>query len=783
MPPSWVRNEKKWKKSKEIVKKQYDKTKKDGEDFWKLVVGVYKQMRGEMGSAEEGIIIEDYTPDRLPRHLWHGTKYMDFIAKDNLVMKTTMDRGFIEGIRFTSDPAKLKNYEIFPFWIRISSGRLKPVDFLRVEGLWAHEDEYLYIGKETFDLKPHIEEIYVHKKSEEYFKNERWAGKYYKHVEAIVKRYNIPLVFGEKRLWEDVNIKVEVQKNMGSEVIFKTKEAINEVNIVFDPVKAKSKISSGGYSSFEDMMKAEYGFYADDPVQYKVKKDGVIDVPTFVFKLSGKTEKSRVRINKFMADFHGQFKSDKDLERLNPDFDGFSYTPTVLAGGATAKDTTGSKPTLNPPETVKADKEDATPKAGEESKEVIIKKKGAKGKKVPESLSFWFGNSELVASFANSKKEGRVDLKITGGSKDILGEMDREYVLSANKNSLWDEIFSDYLYINFSSLLNGLDDPVVFRVRTYTFEAYIVESIFKKKGDIKYKVEVMDTRLRNSVKRKNQSFEVSIGSQISNYESLYNKLKEETEKVLEADGVFGSGKGAVLGEVSKGKVKSVAQRVTRIEKEILKALATQQPQIFDKTKAKEIFRNFSFRFNLMLDSNSALAGIKVTISATGFSDVTRSNMAVAVGSIEDVVISELKKKGIGYEYDKSGSGIGRDGIPFVYLVITDDKLLDHVYTSLKLQERFKISGVSSDVEAVRGMVGMDLVLDYYKGLPIVDVDYSIKDSVFESVIVFDESVCDEDMCQILDRNRSMVALFDKNINTFIAFDTVEGIEAVGDLLR
>lgn len=49
MPSNLVKtphDERLWEKAKEIVRKQYGKTEKDGESYWKLVVGVYKQAGG-----------------------------------------------------------------------------------------------------------------------------------------------------------------------------------------------------------------------------------------------------------------------------------------------------------------------------------------------------------------------------------------------------------------------------------------------------------------------------------------------------------------------------------------------------------------------------------------------------------------------------------------------------------------------------------------------------------------------------------------------------------------
>lgn len=49
--PSWVKNEDKWAKAKEIVKEEYNLSEKDEDKFWKLVAGVYKQMGGKVGST------------------------------------------------------------------------------------------------------------------------------------------------------------------------------------------------------------------------------------------------------------------------------------------------------------------------------------------------------------------------------------------------------------------------------------------------------------------------------------------------------------------------------------------------------------------------------------------------------------------------------------------------------------------------------------------------------------------------------------------------------------
>jgi len=53
------RDEELWEKAKEIVKKQYGKTEADGDEFWKLVTGVYKQAGGYTGKrVKKGLYID-----------------------------------------------------------------------------------------------------------------------------------------------------------------------------------------------------------------------------------------------------------------------------------------------------------------------------------------------------------------------------------------------------------------------------------------------------------------------------------------------------------------------------------------------------------------------------------------------------------------------------------------------------------------------------------------------------------------------------------------------------
>ena len=48
MPPTWVKDEGKWSKAKDVVREQYPDVDADSDRFYALVAGVYKQSGGEM---------------------------------------------------------------------------------------------------------------------------------------------------------------------------------------------------------------------------------------------------------------------------------------------------------------------------------------------------------------------------------------------------------------------------------------------------------------------------------------------------------------------------------------------------------------------------------------------------------------------------------------------------------------------------------------------------------------------------------------------------------------
>lgn len=45
--PSFIQDEHKWEKAKEVVRKEYGLNENDGDSFWALVMGVYKKMKGK----------------------------------------------------------------------------------------------------------------------------------------------------------------------------------------------------------------------------------------------------------------------------------------------------------------------------------------------------------------------------------------------------------------------------------------------------------------------------------------------------------------------------------------------------------------------------------------------------------------------------------------------------------------------------------------------------------------------------------------------------------------
>lgn len=139
------------------------------------------------------LIRKSSTPEQLPATLWHGTKWAEFIAKDDLIMNCS--NGKAAAIRFTTDPKKLTEYD-FPFWFQISTSGLNPKDFEHMdmeEWLWNEEDEYCYLGQ-TFDLKPYLTAIYVRTDQEKYFTNPKRKD-YYPNLLKLFQENTVNFVF------------------------------------------------------------------------------------------------------------------------------------------------------------------------------------------------------------------------------------------------------------------------------------------------------------------------------------------------------------------------------------------------------------------------------------------------------------------------------------------------------------------------------------------------------------------------------------------------------------
>lgn len=97
MPVEFIKDEELWEKAKKIVKDQYNLSEKDGEKFWKLVMGVYKQGGGKlkkkkMQKSEYLYLDLEKSENRYTILRWNGEDGEDalFVIKDNLTGKQTL---------------------------------------------------------------------------------------------------------------------------------------------------------------------------------------------------------------------------------------------------------------------------------------------------------------------------------------------------------------------------------------------------------------------------------------------------------------------------------------------------------------------------------------------------------------------------------------------------------------------------------------------------------------------------------------------------------------------
>ncbi len=585
--PSWVKDEDKWEKSKEIVKKQYNLSEKDEEDFWKLVTGVYKKMGGEIRSPKEGSV--------------------------------------------------------------------------------------------------------------------------------IINKVNI-----------------------------------NENRMFFDQKRADSIIQSKGYSSFDEYMKKEY----DIPKSYyEIKADGDMNLWTEAFK------KKTSKINRFMSDVQAQFKTNNALQYLRPDQDGFDYTPSTLAGPATTKPATGQKPSSPPPKSTKV----------------------ISSIEVREALPFYFGDSGYSVGFYESEKEGRASVVIKGGDTEVYDTIDKETLLNLKGNDFWNTIYNDYIYINLNKVIRGLNDPITFKIRNYPFEAYLEESSVKSKGNLKYKVDILDTTLKGIVKQ--SSIEVVISDAVKDFKDITNKIIILTNKKLEEIGVFKEGKGGLVGVKSASKIKSIASNVSKVEKDILKVFSSLYPSLFNRSSAKDIFDKYMFRFKILVDSSKLLIGVEISIHFLSDSPISRKDLKAVTDKIDKDICSVLARSN--GKIEKGESGISKDGLAYMNIRVYGEDLLSKLYSDLNLSESFGLSGYFKEeaVDIVEESIEYNHLLEYYN-CPLIDsIDFEITDEGLESFITFSDDVSSDDLKDFLDSNENVIMMFDEVDGIYIAHECVSGIMSIEELVK
>ena len=94
--PNFIKDEELWERAKKIVKKQYKLSEKDGDKFWKLVMGVYKQGGGKMKKktkkSEQLYLDLEKSEKRYTILRWNGDEGDDvlFVVKDNLTGKQSL---------------------------------------------------------------------------------------------------------------------------------------------------------------------------------------------------------------------------------------------------------------------------------------------------------------------------------------------------------------------------------------------------------------------------------------------------------------------------------------------------------------------------------------------------------------------------------------------------------------------------------------------------------------------------------------------------------------------
>ena len=74
MPPEHIKDKERWEKAKEIVQEEYGKTPGDGDEFYELVMGVYKQARGTIQKKDRVYYHHRRDGDERKRTVEEGTE-------------------------------------------------------------------------------------------------------------------------------------------------------------------------------------------------------------------------------------------------------------------------------------------------------------------------------------------------------------------------------------------------------------------------------------------------------------------------------------------------------------------------------------------------------------------------------------------------------------------------------------------------------------------------------------------------------------------------------------
>jgi len=128
--PNIIKDEEKWEKAKDAVIKEYHMSEKNGDQYWRLVMGVYKKMKGTFNEDSnmttigeilseatsptaskrkkiEGLVID--TLEKMDKSGYNGNRYKDFF-------KSMSDAQFTKFMKdFLGDESQNFYLEVIPF--------------------------------------------------------------------------------------------------------------------------------------------------------------------------------------------------------------------------------------------------------------------------------------------------------------------------------------------------------------------------------------------------------------------------------------------------------------------------------------------------------------------------------------------------------------------------------------------------------------------------------------------------------------------------------------------